>query len=398
MILNKKVFSLALGCKVSQADLAKFKEIFFPGCIEELSASLSDVIILSSCAVTEKAQKESIRMLKKFSKLNKQTYFLGCAVTAYGDLKKLFPQVIFFNNKELEELLTSRVVNSNYRGRKRYILKVGDGCCRECTYCIIRFLRGPLKSRPFEDIKKEILLLHNVDEIVLSAIELALWGYDLGLDIVWLLKEIVTLLDGNDIKIRLGSIYPALLLNKEFINFMISSNKIQPHLHLSLQSASPKVLRSMKRFANVDKILDKIFQIKEKRNDFLVSADIIVGYPTESDKDFQMTIDFLDRLPLVRVHSFPFSSRKGTVASQFKPLDKKIIIERQKMITERFSQSRILKKFIDKEIPSPLWERGDEKYVYGHSSNYIPVKANKNKLNITLLKGKSLDKNYLVVG
>ncbi|PMP85614.1 MAG: hypothetical protein C0174_03855 [Thermodesulfobium narugense] len=398
MILNKKVFSLALGCKVSQADLAKFKEIFFPGCIEELSASLSDVIILSSCAVTEKAQKESIRMLKKFSKLNKQTYFLGCAVTAYGDLKKLFPQVIFFNNKELEELLTSRVVNSNYRGRKRYILKVGDGCCRECTYCIIRFLRGPLKSRPFEDIKKEILLLHNVDEIVLSAIELALWGYDLGLDIVWLLKEIVTLLDGNDIKIRLGSIYPALLLNKEFINFMISSNKIQPHLHLSLQSASPKVLRSMKRFANVDKILDKIFQIKEKRNDFLVSADIIVGYPTESDKDFQMTIDFLDRLPLVRVHSFPFSSRKGTVASQFKPLDKKIIIERQKMITERFSQSRILKKFIDTEIPSPLWERGDEKYVYGHSSNYIPVKANKNKLNITLLKGKSLDKNYLVVG
>ncbi|AEE14930.1 RNA modification enzyme, MiaB family [Thermodesulfobium narugense DSM 14796] len=398
MILNKKVFSLALGCKVSQADLAKFKELFFPNYTEEVSASLSDVIILSSCAVTENAQKESIRILKKFSKLNKQIYFLGCAVTAYENLKKLFPQVIFFNNKELEELLSNKVIISNYHGRKRYILKVGDGCCRECTYCIIRYLRGPLRSRPFEDIKKEILMLRNVDEIVLSAIELALWGHDFGLNIVWLLDQIVRLLDNNNTKIRLGSIYPALLLNKEFVNFIANSNKIQPHLHLSLQSASPDVLKSMKRFTNVDKVLDKIFEIRDKRDNFLVSTDIIVGYPTESDRDFQMTIDFLDKLPLVRVHSFPFSARKGTVAFQLKPLDKKIILERQKKVTERFSQSRILEKFIGKEIFSPLWEREDENYIYGHSSNYIPIKANKSNLGITFLKGKSLDKNYLIVG
>ncbi|MGC8483293.1 MAG: radical SAM protein [Thermodesulfobium sp.] len=397
MTSNKKVFSLALGCKVSQADLSKFKDLFFPDCVDEPSANLSDVIILNSCAVTENAQKDSVRMLKKFTKLNKDIYFLGCAASISEDLKKIFPGVNFFDNKELSDLLSRNVHSSNYHDRKRYVLKVGDGCCRECSYCIIRFLRGPLKSRPFEDIRKEISLIQDVNEIVLSAIEVALWGYDFGLDIVWLLKEIIKLIENRDIKIRLGSIYPALLLNKEFVDLMANTGKLQPHLHISLQSASPDVLRSMRRFTNVDKILGKIFEIKETRNDFLVSTDIIVGYPTESDEDFQMTVDFLERLPLVRVHSFPFSSRKGTIAADLKPLDRKILLERQKLITERFSQSKILEGFIGESISDPLWESEDENWLYGHSSNYIPIKLNKRLSRTAILMGKSIDKNHLVL-
>lgn len=398
MTSNKKIFSLALGCKVSQADLSKFKDLLFPDCMDETSANLSDVIILSSCAVTENAQKDSIRMLKKFTMLNKDIYFLGCAASISEDLKKIFPRVNFFDNKQLKDLLSKNAHSSNYHNRKRYVLKVGDGCCRECSYCIIRFLRGPLESRPFEDIRKEISLIQDVNEIVLSAIEVALWGYDFGLDIVWLLKEIIKLIENRDIKIRLGSIYPALLLNKEFINLMANTNKLQPHLHISLQSASPEVLKSMRRFANVDKILEKVFEIKEARHDFLVSTDIIVGYPSESDEDFQLTIDFLDRLPLVRVHSFPFSPRKGTIAADLKPLDRNTLLGRQKLITERFSQSKILEGFIGNKILDPLWEREDDNWLYGHSPNYIPIKFDKRLSRVAILRGKSVDKNHLIIG
>jgi threonylcarbamoyladenosine tRNA methylthiotransferase MtaB len=397
MTSSKKVFSLALGCKVSQADLSKFKDLFFPDCVDETSANLADVIVLSSCAVTENAQKDSIRMLKKFTRLNKDIYFLGCAASISEDLKKNLPGVNFFDNKQLSDLLSRNVHSSNYHDRKRYVLKVGDGCCRECSYCIIRFLRGPLRSRPFEDIEKEIFMLQDVNEIVLSAIELALWGYDFGLDIIWLLKQIIKLVEYRDMKIRLGSIYPALLLNKEFVELMINTEKLQPHLHVSLQSASPEVLKSMRRFTNVDKILDKIFEIKDLRCDFLVSTDIIVGYPTERDEDFQLTIDFLEHLPLVRVHSFPFSSRKGTIAADLKPLDRKVILGRQRLMTERFSQSRILEKFIGDKISDPLWEREDENWLYGHSSNYIPIKLDK-RLSKISLRGKSVDKNHLILG
>jgi threonylcarbamoyladenosine tRNA methylthiotransferase MtaB len=396
MISNKRIFSLALGCKVSQVDLAKFRELFFPGYIEESSVDLADVIVISSCAVTENAQKESIKVLKKFIKLNKQIYFLGCAVSAYKELRDLFPEVTFFDNLELRNLLDKRTVSARYHNRKRYVLKVGDGCCRECSYCVIRILRGPLKSRPFDDIKSEILMLQDINEIVLSSIELALWGYDFGLDIVWLLKEIGKLLHNKNVKIRLGSIYPALLLNKEFVTLMTTTDILQPHLHLSLQSASPEVLKSMRRFTNVDKILEKIFEIKDSRPDFLVSTDIIVGYPIESDRDFQLTVDFLEQLPLVKVHSFPFSPRKGTKAAELKPLEKKVVLERQKLIIERFSQSQILKSFINNNIPDPLWEREDENWLYGHSSNYIPIKLDK-RVSKKFLRGKSVDKNYLIL-
>jgi threonylcarbamoyladenosine tRNA methylthiotransferase MtaB len=253
-----------------------------------------------------------------------------------------------------------------------------------------------LKSRPFDDIKSEILMLQDINEIVLSSIELALWGYDFGLDIVWLLKEIGKLLHNKNAKIRLGSIYPALLLNKEFVTLMTTTDILQPHLHLSLQSASPEVLKSMRRFTNVDKILEKIFEIKDSRPDFLVSTDIIVGYPIESDRDFQLTVDFLEQLPLVKVHSFPFSPRKGTKAAELKPLEKKVVLERQKLIIERFSQSQILKSFINNNIPDPLWEREDENWLYGHSSNYIPIKLDK-RVSKKFLRGKSVDKNYLIL-
>lgn len=298
IITAPKFYIKTLGCKVNQYDSNKLRMLLRRAGFIESQAG-ADLLILNTCAVTLSAiskDRQALKVLRAGSPRAKLVV-MGCWPQTY---KPALPVDLVWGTGNLEQLAVTIKEKFNFSlvpnlesgfassDRSRYFLKVGDGCNQFCSYCIIPFARGRIKSRPIKELLAEITeaVSHGFKEIILSGIHLGRYGEDFkgqGVNLVALLESIIKIPGLG--RVRLSSI-EINELSDELINFIKNNNKICRHLHISLQSGSDKILGLMKRPYTADYFRKKVEAIKKLIPEMALSTDIIVGFPSETKKDF----------------------------------------------------------------------------------------------------------------
>ena len=420
----KKVAFLTLGCKTNQYEtngmMQKFIEAGYEICnIEEKP----DVYVVNTCTVTNIADRKSRQSLRRIKEKG-QTIIVavGCyAQVAKEQLENMEEIDIVLGNKEkkeivkyVEEFMQKR--NSlckskmepivkvadiskqkdfdeygciTYTERARTEIKIQDGCNNFCTYCLIPYARGRIRSRNKENILKEVEIIANkgIKEIVLTGIHIASYGKDFENDYKLIdLLEDLNKIDGIE-RIRLGSLEPT-IVTEDFTQRLSKLDKICNHFHLSLQSGCDETLKRMNRkyttedFKKVTEILRKYFK------DANLTTDIIVGFPGETDEEFDITYNFLKEIAFYKMHIFKYSKRDGTVAAKMpNQIDGNIAEERSRKLIE-LSESN-MKKFNDRYLGKNvevLFEEKQGDYWIGHTRNYMIVKTQSNDLLENIVK------------
>lgn len=287
---------------------------------------------------------------------------------------------------EFEEMMIE-----NIEGKTRAFLKIQEGCNQFCSYCIIPYARGPIRSRKLENILAEVdkLTKNGFKEVVLTGIHVASYGKDMGeirlIDVI----ESVHQVSGIE-RIRLSSIEPT-IVTKEFLDRLIKLPKVCDHFHLSLQSGSDSVLKRMNRKYSTDEYRKIVELIREYMPNVGITTDIIVGFPGETEEEFSETCRFVDEIGFARIHVFPYSPRKGTPAAKYKnQLSGDIKHKRSKELIKLGEENT--KKFNEKfigDILEVLFEeqsKANSDFIEGYTTNYIRVLAKSN----TSLEGKIL--------
>jgi len=375
------------GCRANQAEIQEWI-IDLENAGYELCNDIkeADFGILNTCAVTEKAEKDINRFINKvYKKDNTPWVITGCTVSKEKDkLSERYKNYHFFSNDEkdnLTDMIKERfpvdhniVYHSAYRSR--IFLKIQDGCNFRCSYCIVPFLRGKSRSLHIPDIikKAKYYVSLGYKEIVLTGINLSSYGYDLfpRLNLLDLIKELAKIRNLNFI--RLSSMDPR-YIKYNFIKELSSIKKIAQSFHFSFQSGSDQVLRRMKRGSksmDYEKILDDFYHFFPDAN---YGADILLGFPQESEKEFSDTLEFVRLSRLNYVHIFPFSPREGTKAALMEQLPTHIVKRRVKELKEINKDKRVAYRegFIGKTLEGILIEE-NENYSIVITSNFLTVR------------------------
>ena len=417
----KKVAFCTLGCKVNQYETNAMSQKFELAGYKIVDFNeFADIYIVNTCTVTNMADKKSRQMIRRVKEINKNSILIavGCyAQVAKDVLEKIEEIDLVLGNNEKADIVNfvedflknsqkkyeaSSVLEQkeyidfgsiSYTEKTRAVIKVQDGCDRFCSYCIIPYARGRVRSRNPESVLKEIKEIANngIKEVVITGIHVASYGKDLknNYKLIDLLEEINEI---NGIKrIRLGSIEPT-LITEEFVNRLIKLEKICNHFHLSLQSGCDETLKRMNRkyttkeFKNVCNILRNAYPNAS------LTTDIIVGFPGETEEEFNKTFKFLKEINFYKMHIFKYSPRKGTKAANMKEqIDGNIKEQRsQKLIKlSDENEKRYNESYIGKEL-EVLFEEKEGDYFKGHTTNYIMVKVKEenNKLENKIKKVK----------
>ena len=326
-----------LGCKTNQIESNLMaEELGTVGYICAEKADSADIFVLNSCSVTSNADSEAIKILKKIRKENPQCFIIltGCMAQleaenlknsdfvdlVIGNTEKL-NIVKYLNSKfkvsvsdifEQEKFIYNKVQNPI---KSRAFLKIQDGCNNRCSYCTIWKARGKSRSATVEQVQEQIKTYvdNGFEEIVVTGIHIGQWGEDLTPKKNFL--DLIKVIEQTDIKrYRLGSLNP-FEITDELIDFLAESDKFCPHFHLSLQSACDKTLKQMNRHYTVEHFLNQIDLINKKFKLPFIGSDIIVGFPGETDEDFETTYKNIEKSGLTMAHIFPYSIRKNTPAA-----------------------------------------------------------------------------------
>ncbi len=356
-----------------------------------------DLVLLNTCVVTQKAEKETrqkIRELKrKFPK--SKLVVMGCGVTAKDKFGFSLPEAdLFVPNKNKDRIINLLILkqkkgqnNKNLTLDNKYIqsgrkfIKIQDGCDKSCSFCLTCYLRGTPKSIPPEKIIEEInfWVKNDIKEIILTGINIGLYHNLTGL-LNKILKE--TRIE----RISFSSVYPEMLTD-EFLKIVVDNPRISQYFHLSLQSGSQTVLQRMNRKTDLSRLKQKISRIKKQNPYFTFQADIIAGFPGETEKEFQETLNFIKKARISFTHVFPFSKRKGTAAYLLLDLPNQIKKERAKKIVERVKAIRQKEaRTLIGQTTNCLIIRNNE----GMTENGWPVKMYNVKYTMYNLKGKIL--------
>lgn len=358
--MSKKTFKIiTFGCKTNlqESDYIA-QELKNIGMLEKDKNEFSDYTIINSCSVTSNTDSEILYIIRKIKKTEANTRIIltGCLAQVdsenlknnndiymiLGNSEKLNIAKYILSDESLcavQNLLiktTFDEFNLHASKRTRATLKIQDGCNNFCSYCIIPFARGKSRSSKLENIISNIkdYIHHGHKEIVLSAIHLGLWGQDLEpkmkfVDLLQAIEEIP-----NMPRYRIGSLDPA-ELDDELLKFLISSKKVCNHFHISLQSATDKTLQNMNRHYSVAETFEKLNFLKNNIPNLNLGADIIVGFPDETEADFDITYNNLEDMPLNYMHIFPYSIRKYTKAADMpNQINENIKKERAKKLKE----------------------------------------------------------------
>ncbi|MCX7922146.1 MAG: tRNA (N(6)-L-threonylcarbamoyladenosine(37)-C(2))-methylthiotransferase MtaB [Clostridia bacterium] len=421
----KKVAFYTLGCKVNQYETEAISGIFAREGYQSVDFDeKADVYVINTCTVTNLSDRKSRQMIRKAKKNNENSIVVvvGCyAQTAPEEVSQI-PGVnlilgtkersrIIDYIKEIEEGNTKLNLVSNimtardfedlkvdtYKERTRAYLKIQEGCSQFCAYCIIPYARGPIRSRQPEDVIDEVksLAKGGFKEIVLTGIHVASYGKDIKntslLDIIKRVHEV----EGIE-RIRLGSIEPT-TITEEFVNTARNLGKLCPHYHISLQSGCDKTLKRMNRKYTTDEYKRVVQRLRDNIEGVAITTDVMVGFPGETNEDFEETYSFLDEISFAQMHVFKYSPRKGTPAAAYtdqvspeekdKRSERLIAMARKK--TFEFNSS-----FEGHTLPV-LFEQdvnNKEGFIEGLTSNYIRVlckgdtKLNGEIMNCKLLK------------
>ena len=273
----------------------------------------------------------------------------------------------------------------NYTDKNRVAIKVQDGCNQFCTYCIIPYARGRIRSRKIENVKKEVedLAQKGIKEIVITGIHVASYGKDLeeNIGLIDLLEEI-NKIDGIE-RIRLSSLEPT-LITEEFVKRLSKLAKICDHFHLSLQSGCNETLKRMNRHYTTEDFKEATELLRKTYPNVALTTDIIVGFPGETEEEFNITYEFLKEINFYKMHVFKYSPRHGTKAEKMpNQIDGNIKEERSKKLIELSDKNEINqnKRYINKNL-DVLIEEFEEGYYKGHTTNYIMVKIQENTNNL----------------
>lgn len=405
-----KIFIKTFGCKVNQYDSELMRENLIMDPNFELVDNYlkADLFIINSCFVTENAEKDVIKEIKRFLKFGK-VIITGCFNKNFN-MDNLF--FLDINNKIKIREFIYQIYNinikekfykykiENFLDRTRAFVKIEEGCNKFCSYCIVPYLRGRAKSRDIDEILDEVnqLIENGYKEIVLTGTELGYFGLEKGENITTLLKKLLSI--NKNFRIRLSSIDPEFLSN-EVIYLIRDNPKICPHIHLPLQSGSDKILQKMNRRYTVSKYLEKIDLFKKNVKNGTVTTDIIVGFPFEEEEDLEKTIDIIKKVKFLKCHIFPYSKRDGTAAAKYNyKIDENILIERLKKIKDVANTMRreVIDSFNNKELIL-LTEGNKNGKLFGFTENYIRVYINdKYKKNNFYKISLQTDKNNVEYG
>ena len=371
----------------------------------------ADIWIINTCTVTNMSDRKSRQMIRKIkdSNPNATIIAIGCYVqVAKPEVEKIEEVDLILGNdkkseivKYLEEYLDKKnkitkiedIMKNNqflefgdvlYTEKTRAVIKVQDGCDNYCSYCIIPFARGRVRSRNPESVISEITKIAQtgIKEVVITGIHIASYGKDFKNDyrLIDLLEEI-NKIDGIK-RIRLGSIEP-LLITEKFVNRLKKLEKICHHFHLSLQSGCDDTLKRMNRRYNTQQFKDVVELLRSTYNDVNITTDIIVGFPGETEDEFEKTYKFLKTINFYKMHIFKYSPRKGTSAAKMKNQVSSIIKEERSKKLIQLS-NKCQKKFNEKylnQVVEVLFEEKKQGLYRGHTQNYVLViyKDNSNK-------------------
>lgn len=411
-----------LGCKVniyeSEFVISKLKENNYQ--IVDFD-SFADIYIINTCSVTNESDKKNRKIINEAKRRNSSAVIvvMGCYSQVNSDLidadivigNKDKSKIIdllneYINNKtkikriyDLNKVDFESMSIDKFENHTRAFVKIQEGCNAYCSYCIIPYTRGRLRSKDIDEAVNEITNLVNngYKEIVLTGIHTGRYGIENNTNLYELLTRLVKI--PNIFRIRLSSI-EINEITDEIID-LIKNNKIMAkHLHIPLQSGSDKILKLMNRKYDVAYFIDKINKIKSLIQDISITTDLIVGFPNETESDFNDTLKVLEKIKFTKIHTFPYSKRKGTKASlmdnQIDGLTKKERVHKVLEISNKyeleFYKSKINSSY---EVVTEL-KKND--ICIGHTTNYIPViidkKINNEIINVKITDVRSIDKVY----
>lgn len=406
--ISYKIYTL--GCKVNQYDSLSIADSIEALDFTEAESDV-DLVLLNTCAVTKTAITKAHRLINSAKKENpKAKFFLcGCWPKVYKDEidSSKFDLVCGVGEKEiiikrLKQLFDIDVKgDSKYVSKKmnkaRYTIKIQDGCEQFCSYCIIPYARGKLKSRGRAEILLEIaeVIAAGFQEIVLSGIHLGLYGVDLPEDyyLVDLLSDILKI--EGDYRIRLSSI-EVTEVNDKLITLITNNKKICNHLHIPLQAGSDKILKLMNRPYTLKGFREKLEMLRNKISDIAISTDIIVGFPGETDEDFDQTYCFSKEMKFSKIHVFPFSAHEKTPAFKMKNKLSQLKIKKRavelRLLSSRLRE-KYKKQFLGKEM-TILVEKVYNNKIVGKTEYYFNISV-KNNNRDKYSRGKFVQVKYL---
>jgi threonylcarbamoyladenosine tRNA methylthiotransferase MtaB len=416
----KTIKFYTLGCKVNQYDTQLIREQFINSGFKELNNGLpADICIINTCTVTHRADSDSLNIIRRAIRQNPDSKIIvtGCLTEMDADKIKAIKGVsLVVKNSDKENIIRHiRQVNksvknvkktiSYFEGRSRAFIKIQDGCSNFCSYCKVPLVRGYSRSRPIEEIIQEAtnLAKNGFKEIVLCGICLGAYGGGLKpkadiVDVIERLENITGLL-----RIRLSSIEVKDVTDR-LIAKLASSKKLCRHLHIPLQSGDDSILKKMNRAYSGKDYLDLIGRIKSSIPKIAITTDVMVGFPEESEDNFQNTVRLIKKILPLKVHIFAYSRREGTQAcAKFKQgLEPKIIKERS-IYLKKVAESCSLdykKRFISRIMPVLIEDKSESGLWQGYTDNYIRVSFKSDlKIQNALIqvKLKKIIKDYVFV-
>ncbi len=391
-----KAVIFTLGCKVNEVESASVAAAL-QNCGWQVSGELgyADIYILNTCAVTREAEKKSRQLVARAKKYNANAKIFICGCASQKDSGQFGGKGVFYvggarNKGEVVEAVL-REYGGDFCGlpypiqsKTRAFIKIQDGCNNFCSYCIIPYLRGREKSRSIGDICGEIAQC-NCPEAVLTGINISSYSHG-GEGLAGLMRA----LSNQDIRIRLGSLECSVITDG-FLAALKGLKDFAPQFHLSLQSGSTAVLKAMNRHYTREQYLEKCALIYKYFPQAAITTDIICGFPTETEEDFEESLSIIGAARFARVHAFCFSPREGTAAYRLKDLPAEVKRERlsRLMRAAKEAESQYVLSFLGKKL-SFIAEEQKNGYTSGYTGNYIKVYVNGNlaagkKYNVTIL-------------
>lgn len=360
------------GCRVNQAEAFWWTDALQKkGLKFEKDVLQSDLVVINSCTLTSRADSDTRRFIRRMSRLNPTAKLIvtGCYAERNPEELERMPQVwrIFSNAEkkaitgEILSLAGPKAAEPALAFRSRALVKVQDGCDLRCTFCIIPSVRGESVSTEKREILARVreLVAQGFKEIVLTGIHLSCYGLDLKprSSLLELLREITSIEELS--RVRLSSLDPR-LLKASLIDLITTSEMICPHFHLSLQSGSDEVLRRMGRMISAEDYRGRLSLLREKSPCASLGADIIAGFPEESDEDFKQTYHFLKQSPLTYFHVFSYSPRPGTAAASLPQVNNRVKKERATLLRSlsRKKNTDFRRLFLGKECTAIVIRKG----------------------------------------
>lgn len=433
----KQIAFHTLGCKVNSYETQAMEENFQKAgyTIVDFDET-ADIYVINTCSVTNIADRKSRQMLHRAKKSNPDSIVVAVGCYAQAAKDKLLDDesvdIVVGNNRKINlvEIVENyakdkransdvidightieyeKLVITSENEKTRAYVKVQDGCNQFCSYCIIPYTRGRVRSRKLSECLDEIntLASNGYKEVVLTGIHLSSYGVDFENENIGLIDLIEKIAEIDGIKrIRLGSLEPR-IITEDFVKRLYDTKKVCPHFHLSLQSGCDTVLKRMNRRYDTKEFYEKCEILRKIIPDVMLTTDVIVGFPGETDEEFEETRLYLEKIKFFETHVFKYSRRQGTVADKLpSQIDESVKNDRSEALLDidRANHSFYNSSYMDKVVEVLVEERviiNNKEYYVGHTPNYMYVafESDKDVINTFVkVRLKEVSKDRLVIG